>query len=212
MAGRQNYIYREGATPNTRILNTQRVKLFGYDAEDTAGTGNFLQIGLVQSWNPSHSRAVEPHRGIGYGDQIAELGVGVTDLTATVSVMMLYLRDIMQIFGYKAGTSGFIRSLKHHRWPFDIKEEISIPEFIIGKGDASFTQGGEDGGDAIVTIYEGCWMTDYTKAFSIGETATTQDTTVQITDVYATPEESRGNFDDATTSNEERSFLYGGSG
>ena len=209
MPGRDNYIYREGTTANTRLLNTQRVRVFGYDAENSSGTGDFHQIGLVQSWNPSHSRSVEPHRGIGYGDQIAELGVGVTDLTASCSIMMLYLRDIMQVFGYKSGTSGFVRSLKHHRWPFDIKEEITIPEFI--NQDALVSQTGTGGADSIITIYEGCWMTDYTKAFSIGETATTQDTTVQITDVYANSE-ATGEFDDATNSNYEFSNLFGGSG
>jgi len=204
MPGRDNYIYRQGATPNTRILNVQRVKLFSFDAEDQ---GKEAQIGLVQSWNPSHSRTIEPHRGIGFGDQIAELGVGVTDLNATVSVMMLYLRDIMQVLGYKAGTSGFIRSLKHHRWPFDVKEEISIPEFI--SDEATVSQGGSDGGPAVITIYEGCWMSEYSKAFTMGETATTQDTTILITDVYGSPAESRGNFEDANTSNEAMSALFG---
>ena len=74
MPGRDNYIYREGTTANTRLLNTQRVRVFGYDAENSSGTGDFHQIGLVQSWNPSHSRSVEPHRGIGYGDQINNQG------------------------------------------------------------------------------------------------------------------------------------------
>lgn len=205
MPGRDNYIYREGTTPNTRLLNTQRVRVFGYDADDQ---GNFLQIGLVQTWNPSHSRSIEPHRGIGFGDQIAELGVGVTDLTASCSIMMLYLRDIMQVFGYKAGSSGFVRSLKHHRWPFDVKEEIVVPEFIAGESDQSKMEE-----NSIVTIYEGCWMTDYTKAFSMGETSTTQDTTVQITDVYANSE-ATGSHDDFTNSNGSEttgfSLLYSG--
>lgn len=204
MPGIANYVYRQGATPNTRILNVQRVKLFAFDA-DSAGKES--QIGLVQSWNPSHSRTIEPHRGIGFGDQIAELGVGVTDLNATVSVMMLYLRDIMQVLGYKAGTSGFIRSLKHHCWPFDVKEEISIPAFIADE--ATVSQSGSDGGAAIITIYEGCWMSEYSKAFTMGETATTQDTTILITDVYGSPAESRGNFDDAVSSNESYSALFG---
>lgn len=204
MPGRDNYIYRQGATPNTRMLNIQRVKLFSFDAEDQ---GKEAQIGLVQGWNPTHSRTIEPHRGIGFGDQIAEQGVGVTDLTATLSVMMMYLRDIMQVLGYKAGSSGFIRSLKHHRWPFDVKEEISIPDFI--SSEASVTQTGEDGGSALITIYEGCWMSEYSKAFTIGDTASVQDTTIMITDVYADPTNSRGNFDDATTSNDAISALFG---
>jgi len=168
-SGSNNYIYREGATPNTNLLNTQKIKLLSFDADDQ---GNWNQIGLLQSWNPTESRSLEPHRGIGFGDQIAEIGVGVTDLTASCSIMMMYLRDIMQVFGYKSGVSGFIRSLKHHRWPFDVREEIVIPEFV---GAAT---------SPILTIYEGCWLSDYSKSFTIGETATAQDTTMSITDIY----------------------------
>jgi hypothetical protein len=196
MGGRNNYVFRTGSTPNTRLLNTQRVKVFSFDAEEQ---GVFSQIGLIQTWNPTHSRTIEPIRGIGFGDQIAELGVGVTDLTASCSIMMMYLRDIMQVFGYKAGSTGLIRSLKHHRWPFDVKEEIAVPDFIVGE---SLT------GQIITTWYEGCWMSDYTKAFSMGETSTTQDTTLQITDVYAEPGSYGDEMSDAALSNEQASKLY----
>jgi hypothetical protein len=196
MGGRNNYVFRTGSTPNTRLLNTQRVKVFSFDAEEQ---GVFSQIGLIQTWNPTHSRTIEPIRGIGFGDQIAELGVGVTDLTASCSIMMMYLRDIMQVFGYKAGSTGLIRSLKHHRWPFDVKEEIAVPDFIVGE---SLT------GQIITTWYEGCWMSDYTKAFSMGETSTTQDTTLQITDVYAEPGYYGDEMSDAALSNEQASKLY----
>ena len=114
ISSRTPWIYREGVSPNTALLNTQRVKLYSYDAD---APGDFVQIGLVQTWNPSQSRNMEAVRGIGFGDQIAEVAVGVTELTATSDIMMMYLRDIMQVFGYKAGTSGIIRSLKHHKWP-----------------------------------------------------------------------------------------------
>ena len=173
------YIYREGTSPNTRLLNTQKVKLFSIDA-DTGST--MAQIGLVQSWSPSHSRSIDPTRGIGFGDQIAELGVGVTELTAQVSIMMMYLKDIMQVFGYKAGSSGLIRSLKHHRWPFDVKESIVIPDFLNATGEGITSQ---DDGKVILTTYEGCWMNDYSKAFNMGDTSTTQDTSLTITNVFA---------------------------
>lgn len=208
MAGRNNYVYRKGASPNTRLLNTQRVRVFSFDAESP---DVFSQIGLVQTWNPTHSRAVEPWRGIGYGDQIAELGVGVTDLTATCSVMILYLRDIQQVFGYRAGSTGLIRSLKHHRWPFDVKESIVLPDVITEAGDDQGNGIVDFGGSrAIVTIYEGCWMQDYTKAFTIGESATTQDTTMMITDVYAEPlADLDTDMTDAAESNRLSSALYG---
>lgn len=196
MGGRNNYVYREGTTPNTRLLNTQRVRVYSFDAEEP---GIFNQIGLVQSWNPSDSRTIEPHRGVGFGDQIAELGVGVTDLTASCGIMMMYLRDIMQVFGYKAGSTGLVRSLKHHRWPFDVKEEVVIPDFIAGESAQ---------GQIITTWFEGCWMTDYSRAFNIGDTAVAQDTTMQITDVYAEPGLGGDDLTDAADSNNLASRLY----
>lgn len=201
-SGRNNYIYREGVTPNTNLLNTQKVKVLSFDADDQ---GNFNQIGLVQSWNPTESRAVEPHRGIGFGDQIAELGVGVTDITATCGIMMMYVRDIMQVFGYKAGVSGLIRSLKHHRWPFDVKEAIAIPDFVEATGKGLDALEGATG-SAVITVYEGCWLSDYSKAFTIGETATAQDTTMSVTDVYAPTTSDFASL--GADSNNEESALY----
>jgi hypothetical protein len=175
---RSGYVYREGVSPNTRLLNPQRVRVFSIDAEE-----NSQQIGLIQTWNPSDTRAIEPVRGIGFGDQIAELAVGVTDLTATATVMMMYLRDIQQLFGYKAGSSGLIRSLKHHQWPFDVYETILIPKYIEGQAKSGSTSDGDV--KVVKTWYEGCWMSDFAKTFDIGATSVTQDMTCQISDVYA---------------------------
>ena len=99
-------------------------------------------------------------------------------------------------------SSGLIRSLKHHRWPFDVKEEIVIPDFIVGESTL---------GTAIITWYEGCWLSDYSKAFNMGDTATTQDATMSITDVYAEPGTSGDDLTDAATSNENISRLYSAS-
>jgi len=176
---RQAYVYREGVSPNTRLLNPQRVRVFSIDAEDSA----YQPLGLIQTWNPSDTRAIEPVRGIGFGDQIAELAVGVTDLSATATVMMMYLRDIQQLFGYKAGSSGLIRSLKHHQWPFDVYETILIPDYIKTQAKGGSV---DEGGIKIVkTWYEGCWMSDFAKTFDIGATSVTQDMSCQISDVYA---------------------------
>jgi len=179
---RQAYIYREGVSPNTRLLNPQRVRVFSTDADDQASQ----PIGLIQTWNPTDTRAIEPVRGIGFGDQIAELAVGVTDLSATATVMMMYLRDIQQLFGYKAGSSGLIRSLKHHQWPFDVYETIILPEYISGQAKKYDTEGDLK---VIKTWYEGCWMSDFAKTFDIGATSVTQDMTCQISDVYATKQD-----------------------
>jgi len=178
MAEKGNYIYRAGASPNTRLLNTLKVKVFSMDSE----SGAMTQIGLVQNWAPSHSRTITATRGIGFGDQIAELAVGVTELTATAEVMGMYLRNLMQVFGYKADTSGLVRSIKHHRWPFDVKEEIHMPQFVTE--DATRLQGkNSEGGGVIQTWYEGCWMASWEHGFQIGDVNVSQTASVNITDI-----------------------------
>jgi len=173
MAENRNYIYRKGTAPNTRLLNTLKVKVFSFDQADSG----MVQIGLVQNWAPSHTRTITPQRGIGYGDQIAELSAGVTDLTATAEIFCMYLRNLMQVFGYKSDTSGLVRSIKHHRWPFDVKEEIVIPEFVASEADVT------QAGGSTVTWYEGCWMQNWDHAFTIGDVNVSQSSTISITDV-----------------------------
>lgn len=171
MADNRSYIYREGTAPNTRMLNSLKVKVFAPEPD-----GKLKQIGLVQTWTPSHTRTITVNRGIGFGDQVAELSVGVTELTATVEVFGMYLRNLMQLFGYKSDTSGLVRSVKHHKWPFDVKEEILIPEFILSEA-TSHSSG------AIVTWYEGCWMQGWDHSFTIGDVNVSQGCTLSITDV-----------------------------
>ena len=190
------YIYQVGTSPNTSLLNSQKVKVFA--AHPLGGGPVAHQIGLLQTWNPSQSRPTEPVRGIGFGDRIAEQSVGVTDLTGSLSIAVMYLVNLMQVLGYNAGSSGLIRSLKHHRWPFDLKEDIVVPTFVAS--DATAQKGGDSGagvgaGGVISTYYEGCWMQDYAISFEIGSSTIVQDASVNITDIYD-PLSGRGVYDE----------------
>jgi len=192
-----SYIYQKGTTPNTSLLNSQKVKVFS--AHPGGADPTAYQIGLLQSWAPAQSRPTEFVRGIGHGDRIAEQSVGVTDLTGTLSIAVMYLVNIMQVLGYNAGASGIIRSLKHHRWPFDIKEQIIVPDFV--QANLTYQQGinktaGVSNGNIIQTYYEGCWMQDYNITFEIGASTVMQDCTLNITDVYD-PAAGRGAYDEA---------------
>lgn len=191
-SGNTPYVYRYGTAPNTALVNTLKVKVFSFD-DGTDNNPVMVQIGVLQEWTPSDSRTNTAVRSIGYGDQIAEVNAGSTELTGSASVMALYTRNIMQVFGYIAGTSGLVRSLKHHRWPFDIREEIVLPLFIEG-GPGTSGPGGSAGdavrrpeapySKAIVTYYEGCWMNDYNRSYTIGDVSVTESSGLIITDVY----------------------------
>jgi hypothetical protein len=194
-----SYIFRKGVTPNTLSVISSKNRIFAYNS-----TGAQVQIGVIATFDPSEARTIEPIRGIGFGDQIAELVPGVTDpMTISVTRTALYLANIFQVFGYKSGMDGIARSLKHHRWPFDIRQELvfsglaanmatsvdpSIVAPIITGTDEKNGSGLESYDQyAIVTFYEACWISDYSVSYA-ADTAMVQETvTINVSDITAGP-------------------------
>lgn len=129
-----SYLYDYGTTPNTRTAVSQKVRIlapvFG------ATTPALYQMGVVSSFNPTNSRTVEEIRGIGYGDMIAELVPSITAaVTASIERALLYLSNLCQAVGYAGGVDGPVRSLAHHRWPFDIEMQLvfsSLADMDLG--------------------------------------------------------------------------------
>jgi len=176
-------IYRRGATPVTRTALSTRIKTFSYAAKKG---GVMLQIGMVSEMSPSQSRTVEARRGIGFGDKIAELVPGNTEpIELSCTRFCLYLANIMQVFGYNYGVDGVVRTLAHHRWPFDVRHEMVIPTFIgSGQSGTSSPTNANDSTKAIVTFYEGCWMSAYGATYSVDDTTISETCTIVATDVF----------------------------
>jgi hypothetical protein len=216
------YVYRQGTSPNTETVISSRFKIF----TDAVGVGKFVKLGVTSSFTYTESKAVDPVRGLGYGDQIAELVPGVTaPLSISITRTCLYLANLMQVLGYKAGVSGGVRSLKHHRWPFDIKQEIvfsqlatedpqaSTPEATLADipNEGGFNNLGNPGLKAIATVYEGCWMESYNTAFTVDTAAVAEDCTVLVTDIFDVAGTVYGEFLDAGMNSGDvtgRSLLY----
>jgi len=178
----EGYVYKQGMAPQTRTVISTKNKIYA----KPSGHQNFLQIGVVASFEPSDSRAVEPVRGIGFGDQIAELIPNASDpISISFTRSALYLSLIMQVFGYNAGVDGLVRALKHHRWPFDIKQEIVFSEVAtkyLSGAPGAYTSS-EPGVSALFTVYEACWMVSYSSSFT-SDTALVQETCeVNCTDI-----------------------------
>jgi len=196
MADKDTYIFRKGVTPNTLSVISSKNRVFAVNAE-----GNKTQIGVIATFDPSEARTIEPVRGIGFGDHIAELVPGVTDpMSISVTRTALYLSNIMQIFGYKAGVAGVVRSLRHHRWPFDIQQELVFSQLANSaqSNKANMTAAAAVGGDigqpdliaeeyvtGLLTFYEACWISDYSVSYA-ADTALVQETvTINVSDVIA---------------------------
>ena len=121
-AGGTSYLYDFGTTPNTRTAVSQKVRILTPHYGDVQA---LHQMGVLSTFNPTMSRTVEPVRGVGFGDQVAELVPSVTDPpTASFERALLYLCNLWQSTGYAGGVDGPVRSLAHHRWPFDIEQQL----------------------------------------------------------------------------------------
>lgn len=190
-----NYIYRMGTAPNTRAAVSQKNKVFGY----SVGSASFQQIGAVSEFGHDESRTIDPVRGVGYGDMIAELVPGVTEpMTLTLNKTLLYTANVFQVVGYKGGVDGLVRSLRHHRWPFDIKQEMVMSE-IASLNDDSSLGGGEKPADAsskgqsnittpayiraLFTYYEGCWFNSYSASYTSDAAIIAETSSVTVTDI-----------------------------
>lgn len=197
-----NYIYRMGTAPNTHAAVSQKNKVYGY----TVGGRGFSQIGAVSEFGTDESRTIDPVRGVGFGDQIAELVPGATEpLSMTLNKTLLYANNVMQSVGYKGGVDGIARSLKHHRWPFDIKQELVFSE-IATRDDAAAGPNaqpatlpfGQQLGQqfifaatatpilavkALFTYYEGCWFASYSASYTGDAAIIAENSTVNVSDV-----------------------------
>jgi len=186
---RDTYVHRIGVTPETASVISSKNKIYAIPADGDQTTA--FQIGVLATFDPAESRTIEPVRGIGFGDHIAELVPGATEpMTLGITRTAQYLSMIFQVFGYKGGVDGIVRSLRHHKWPFDIVQEVVIsrlPAVITGgNGAPGITAKGLNGElDAILTYYEGCWISDYGISYAADAALVQENVTVNVTDIVA---------------------------
>lgn len=194
------YIYRMGTAPNTRVAVSQKNKIYGYMV-GKGSQGGFQQIGVISEFGFDESRTIEPVRGVGFGDMVAELVPGVTEpMTLTLNRTLLYTVNIFQVLGYKGGVEGLVRSLRHHRWPFDLKQELVFSELsssetlgeingVTGFKDARIQHGNISGQSpassvkALLTFYEGCWLNSYSASFTSDAAIVAENSSVTVTDI-----------------------------
>jgi hypothetical protein len=189
------YLFRQGASGQTKTVTSQRNRIYS----PHVGQTGLRIIGVLGDFKVNETRKIDTVRGIGFGDQVAELIPGNTEATKiTVTRTALYLQNLMQTFGYKAGSSGLARSLRHHKWPFDIRQEIVFSEISSEASDIGQAQtwtpenpeGGlnsmGDPGDirAVFTIFEGCWMESYDYTFNNENIVVTENCGIQVSDVF----------------------------
>lgn len=142
--GGTSYLYDFGTSPNTRTAVSQKVRLL---TPHYGNTQAMHQMGVISTFSPTQSRSVEPVRGVGFGDKIAELVPSVTEpTTGSFERALLYLCNLWQATGYAGGVDGPVRSLSHHRWPFDIEQQLVFSTLAdVDLGVANQGMGGASG-------------------------------------------------------------------
>lgn len=170
-------IYRAGSSPNTRVAISQKNKVWSTPVGNTQPT----QIGVLSTFDFSESRAVDPVRGVGFGDQIQELVPGVTEpMSLTLNRTMLYTAGLVQELGYKGGIDGIVRSLRQHRWPFDIKSELVFSELVTSSLDS---QSNPKNATALLTYFWACWLNNYDVSFPSDSAIIVENGSATATDV-----------------------------
>jgi len=206
-----SYLYDYGTSPNTRVAVSQKVRLLApaYGSPTKA----LFQMGVVSSFSPSQSRNVDAVRGIGFGDTIAELVPSVTEpVTGQIERALLYMANLWQATGYASGVDGPVRSLAHHRWPFDIEHQLvfsSLADSELGVANVGRTgaernfggglqkisypsttlpdpspYGATQGHSAIITMYEACWFTQWSATYTQDAGQIMEQGDVTVSDVH----------------------------
>jgi hypothetical protein len=201
MAKSDNYVYRKGVTPNTLSEISSKTRIFAASASETTA-GSRTQVGVISQFDPTESRNIETVRGIGFGDMVAELVPGVTEpMSISVTRTAQYLSGIYQVFGYKGGIDGLVRSLKHHRWPFDVVKETIFSELVTAAtSDVAGAPGTKDqissgtpnpevdlsgaAYKAINTMFEACWFQDWNTSYTSDSALVQENCTMMVSDVY----------------------------
>lgn len=179
------YIYRKGSSPNTRVAISQKNRVFSRPY--TTGAPTEKQVGVLSTFDYSESRAVDPVRGVGFGDKIQELVPGVTEpMAVTLNRTLLYTAGIVQEVGYRGGVDGLVRSLRQHKWPFDIRSELVFSELVTNRDLAAIlvqTQATDDPNLALVTFFEACWLNSVSVSFPSDSAIVMEDASATCTEV-----------------------------
>lgn len=181
-----SYIYRKGSSPNTRVATSQKNRVFS--TAYTTGSPTQRQVGVLSTFDWSESRSVDPVRGVGFGDKIMELVPGITEpMALTLNRTLLYTSSVVQEVGYRGGVDGLVRSMRQHKWPFDLRSELVFSELVSNKDQASILIKtlGSDSSDpnfALITLYEACWFNSISASFPSDSAIVMEDASVTCTD------------------------------
>lgn len=169
-------------------LSTQIIiKALGYD-------GRFYPVGAVQSFSPTEARPLT---------RISEVGTDGVIQIAPSSAATIELSISRMVFDYQRLCAALQRGFRHihaQRIPFDIEITDYNPYRELSYGD---TEGSI--GNALITRYVNCWITNLSRNFTQDNYLITENATVWAETVYdnETPSPAISGFDSVEKKNNE---------
>ncbi len=182
------YLYRKGSSPNTRVAISQKNRVFSHPYSSSIQSQK--QVGVISNFQHSETRALDPVYGVGFGDKIMEMVPGMTQpMSVTLNRTLLYTAGIVQEVGYAGGVDGLVRSLRQHKWPFDLRSELVFSELVSVRDNGDINPKAvsmatdEKNRLALITLFEACWFSNLSADFQSGTAMVSENSTVMCTDV-----------------------------
>lgn len=139
----------------TVIPNTQSVVSYAYTIK-AAG----VEVGTLQGFNPSGSRAVERVREIlNTLEDTFEIVPGRSEFKITIDRIETYTKNVIQALGYNI----FAESIAQIRDPITIVEQLTGPN-----------------GESRIITYDRCWITSWTKTIQEGQITTKENVALEV--------------------------------
>ena len=109
-------------------------------------------------------------------------------MSITLNRTLLYTASIAQEVGYRGGVDGLVRSLRHHKWPFDLRSELVFSELVTARDVGAWViapilASDQSGNFALVTYFEACWLNSISASFPSDSAIVMEDASATCTDV-----------------------------
>ncbi|AEO93440.1 virion structural protein [Bacillus phage G] len=127
-------------------------------------------IGMVQSLAVSESRNINKLQAVGQEGVVQAVPSNTNGGQLTVSRIALYDRKMIDVTGINNNDIGVFVTLRQQRVPFEISCETP-------------SNAGEDTVFGDITTYYDCWISSYSKSYSVQSITVAENLTIQYSDL-----------------------------
>lgn len=128
-------------------------------------------VGMVQSLAVSESRNINKLQAVGFEGVVQAVPSNTNGGQLTVSRIALYDRKMVNVTGIHNNDIGVFVTLRQQRVPFEISVETPTG---VASGNTQYND---------VTTYYDCWISSYSKSYTVQQITVAENLTIQYSDV-----------------------------